>query len=103
MWAFKEGDLLTIQPKKRISAVLAEWYNRTMQARIEEYAPQTCILDFSQVDILNEAGIDVIRNVLHTMEERNGKLLICGLQEQPLKVFLESEVSEKIEIAEKSK
>ena len=48
------------------------------------------------------AGIDVIRNVLHTMEERNGKLLICGLHEQPLKVFLESEVSEKIEIAEKS-
>ena len=102
MWAFKEGDLLTIQPKKRISAVLAEWYTKTMRARIEEYAPQTCILDFSQVDILNKAGIDVIRNVLHTMEERNGKLLICGLQEQPLKVFLESEVSEKIEIAEKS-
>ena len=34
------------------------------------------------------------------MEERNGKLRVCGLDESLLNAFMESEISKKVEVFE---
>lgn len=97
-----ETKEMTLQLPHRINQFLLEWFIARMKEWIEEHAPEVCTLDFSRCTIASdEIGMNIIATILHEMEERNGKLRVCGLDESLLNVFMESEISKKVEAFEK--
>lgn len=78
----------------------AKNYITTIESKIEAYNPSICILNFSEVTFMDSSGIAVVINAMHAMERLNGKLLVCGLQNQPMKVFVESGVNKLVEVKE---
>ena len=63
--------------------------------------PKVCILDFSDVTFMDSSGIAVVINAMRFVTRLNGKLIVCGLREQPLKVFQTSGINKLVEIKEK--
>ena len=96
-----ETKEMTLQPAQRINQFLMSWFIDRMKERIEEHAPKVCTLDFSRCSTASdEIGMNIIATILHEMEERNGKLRVCGLDESLLNAFMASEISKKVEVFE---
>ena len=59
-----------------------------------------CILDFQDVTFMDSSGIAVVINALRNMTRIEGKLMMSGLRDQPLKVFRTSGIDKLVEIKE---
>jgi len=69
-------------------------------AKLEAYNPTCCILDFHKVSFMDSSGIAVVINALRYMTRLEGKVLLDGLNPQPLKVFRTSGIDKLVEIKE---
>lgn len=98
--SFLDNGKLTIVLTGEIDHHCAKEYIRAIEGKIEAYRPHTCFLDFADVSFMDSSGIAVVINSLRTMSQINGKLLLTGLRDQPLKVFRTSGIDKLVKIEE---
>ena len=100
--SFLQDGKLTIVLSGEIDHHCAKEYITTINAKIEAYVPNTCILDFAEVSFMDSSGIAVIINALRSIRKIEGELYVCSLREQPTKVFFTSGMDKLVNIMEVS-
>lgn len=98
--SFLQDRQLTVVLSGEIDHHCAKNYISAISGKIEAYSPQLCILDFQEVTFMDSSGIAVVINALRTITRMEGKLILSGLNQQPLKVFRTSGVDKLVEIKE---
>ena len=98
--SFLENGQLTVALTGEIDHPCARHYIQAIAAKIEAYAPDICILDFSEVSFVDSSGIAVVINALRAMAQIEGKLMLSGISSQPMKVFRASGIDKLVEIKE---
>lgn len=98
--SFLQDGQLTIALTGEIDHHCAKDYIQTITTKIEAYTPSVCVLDFQDVQFMDSSGIAVVINALRNMSKMDGKLLVSGMREQPMKVFRASGVDKLVEIKE---
>lgn len=98
--SFLQDGKLTVALTGEIDHHCAKNYINSISAKIEAYTPQICILDFQEVTFMDSSGIAVVINALRNMTRIKGQLLLCGLAEQPMKVFKASGIDKLVDIKE---
>ena len=73
---------------------------RSIQAKLEVYTPNECILDFRDVTFMDSSGIAVVINAMRAMTRMEGTLKLSGIREQPMKVFRASGIDKLVQIKE---
>lgn len=96
----QEGQL-TIALTGEIDHHSAKEFIHAIAAKIETYNPGVCVLDFTDVSFMDSSGIAVVINTMRTVARRNGRLIVSGLQSQPMKVFKASGIDKIVENKEK--
>lgn len=94
-----DGEL-TIALTGEIDHHCAKGYIQNVIGKIEAYTPRVCILDFQDVTFMDSSGIAVVINALRNMTKINGRLVLSGLKDQPMKVFRASGIDKLVEIKE---
>lgn len=98
--SYLENGHLTVVLRGEIDHHCAKDYIQAIAAKIEAYTPKVCVLDFQEVSFMDSSGIAVVINALRSMSRLEGKLALCGLGQQPLKVFRTSGIDKLVEIRE---
>ena len=98
--SFLENNRLTIALTGEIDHHCAKEYIQSITAKLEAYTPQICILDFQEVTFMDSSGIAVVINALRAMAQMEGKLLLSGIRDQPMRVFRASGIDKLVEIRE---
>jgi len=98
--SYLQDGQLTIALTGEIDHHCAKELITTITAKVEAYTPQTCILDFQDVSFMDSSGIAVVINTLRSINRLEAKLMLTGLNRQPLKVFRTSGIDKLIEIKE---
>ena len=98
--SFLQDGRLTVALTGEIDHHCAKSYIQSIEAKIEAYIPQVCVLDFQEVSFMDSSGIAVVINALRSMARIEGQLLLTGLSEQPMKVFRASGIDQLVEIKE---
>ena len=98
--SFLQDGQLTVVLTGEIDHHCAKNYINSISAKIEAYTPQICILDFQEVTFMDSSGIAVVINALRNMSRIEGKLVLAGLNDQPMKVFRTSGLEKLVEIKE---
>ncbi len=98
--SYLQDGQLTVELTGEIDHHCAKQYIQSISSKIEAYTPQICILDFEQVSFMDSSGIAVVINALRYLNQINGKLILSGIRDQPLKVFRASGIENLVEIKE---
>lgn len=98
--SFLENGRLTVALSGEIDHHCAKHYIQAIAAKIEAYTPNICILDFEDVTFVDSSGIAVVINALRSMTQIEGKLLLTGISQQPMRVFRASGIDKLVEIKE---
>lgn len=98
--SFLQDGQLTVALTGEIDHHCAKNYINGISAKIEAYTPLVCVLDFQEVSFMDSSGIAVVINALRSMSRIDGRLVLSGLSDQPLKVFKASGIDKIIEIEE---
>lgn len=98
--SFLQGGNLTVALTGEIDHHCAKQYIQAISAKIEAYTPVICILDFSEVTFIDSSGVAVVINALRDLKKIDGRLLLTGIADQPMKVFRASGIDKLIEIRE---
>ena len=98
--SFLQDGKLTVVLTGEIDHHCAKSYIQGITAKIEAYTPTTCVLDFQEVSFVDSSGIAVVINALRSMTQIEGKLILTGMGEQPMKVFRTSGIDKLVEIKE---
>lgn len=98
--SYLQEGTLTVALTGEIDHHCAKSYINAITAKIEAYNPKKCVLDFQEVTFMDSSGIAVAINALRCMSRFQGKLVLTGLNSQPLKVFRASGIDKLIEIKE---
>lgn len=98
--SYLQNGSLTVVLTGEIDHQCARGYIDAIAAKIEVYTPNECILDFQQVSFMDSSGIAVMINALRNMTRVNGKLVVTGLGDQPMRVFRASGIDKLIETKE---
>lgn len=98
--SFLQDGQLTIALTGEIDHHCAKTYIETIISKIEAYTPKVCILDFQEVTFMDSSGIAVVINALRNMTRIEGKLILSGLNDQPMKVFRTSGIDKLVEVKE---
>ena len=98
--SYLESGRLTVALTGEIDHHRAKGYIQAIAGKIEAYNPNICILDFSDVTFMDSSGIAVVINALRYMTQIEGKLLLSGIQDQPMRVFRASGIDKLVEIRE---
>ena len=98
--SYLQSGCLTIALTGEIDHHCAKAYIDKIAAKIEAYTPSECILDFSEVTFMDSSGIAVVINAMRRMTQIEGKLVLAGLGEQPLRVFHASGIDKLVHIKE---
>ena len=99
--SYLQDGLLTVELTGEIDHHCAKNYISAITSKIEAYNPQICVLDFQEVSFMDSSGIAVVINALRSVARIQGKLILAGLQAQPMKVFRASGIDKLVEIKEK--
>ena len=99
--SFLQDGLLTVELTGEIDHHCAKGYINAITAKIEAYTPHTCVLDFRDVTFMDSSGIAVAINALRCLNRMQGKLVLEGINPQPMKVFQTSGIDKLIEIKER--
>ena len=99
--SFLQDGQLTVALTGEIDHHRAKGYIQEIVAKIEAYNPSICVLDFQEVTFVDSSGIAVVINALREMNRMDGKLILSGLLEQPMKVFSASGINKLVEIKER--
>ncbi len=98
--SFLQDGQLTVALTGEIDHHCAKTYIQAITAKIEAYTPKICILDFQEVTFMDSSGIAVVINALRNMTRIEGRLVLIGLNNQPMKVFRTSGIDKLVEIKE---
>ena len=98
--SYLQDRQLTVFLNGEIDHHCAKKYIQVIASKIEAYTPQTCILDFREVTFVDSSGIAVVINALRSMAQIEGKLMLTGICEQPMRVFRASGIDKLVEIKE---
>ena len=98
--SYLQDGHLTIALTGEIDHHCARGYIRSIATKIEAYTPSTCVLDFKDVSFVDSSGIAVVINALRSMTQIEGKLILSGIGEQPMKVFRASGLDKLVQIKE---
>ncbi len=98
--SYLENGRLTVELTGEIDHHCARAYIQSITGKIEAYTPDICILDFQNVTFVDSSGIAVVINALRNMSQIEGKLLLTGICEQPMRVFRASGIDKLVEIKE---
>ena len=98
--SFQEGSMLTVALTGEIDHHCAKGYIKAIAAKIEAYTPEICVLDFADVAFVDSSGIAVVINALRCMTQIEGRLLLSGIGNQPMRVFRASGIDKLVEIRE---
>lgn len=98
--SFLQDGKLTVALTGEIDHHCAKNYINSISAKIEAYTPQICVLDFQEVTFMDSSGIAVVINAMRNMSRINGSIYLCGLKDQPMKVFRASGIDKLVEIKE---
>ena len=98
--SFLDNGCLTVALTGEIDHHCAKNYIGAIAGKIEAYTPEICILDFRDVSFVDSSGIAVVINALRSMSQIEGKLMLEGIREQPMKVFRASGIDKLVEIKE---
>ena len=98
--SFLENGRLTIALTGEIDHHCATAYIQAIAAKIEAYTPDVCVLDFQDVSFVDSSGIAVVINALRSMTQIEGRLLLTGIAQQPMRVFRASGIDKLVEIRE---
>ena len=98
--SYLENGRLTVALTGEIDHHCAKQYIHAISGKIEAYTPEVCILDFSEVTFTDSSGIAVVINALRCMNGIDGRLLLTGIQDQPMRVFRASGIDKLVEIRE---
>lgn len=100
--SYLQDGLLTVALTGEIDHHCAKKYIDAIIGKIEAYMPRVCILDFREVTFMDSSGIAVVINTLRNMTRLEGKLVLTGIREQPMKVFRTSGIDKLVEIKEEA-
>ena len=98
--SFLENGRLTVALTGEIDHHCAKTYIQAIAGKIEAYTPDVCILDFQDVTFVDSSGIAVVINALRSMSQIEGKLMLTGIANQPMRVFRASGIDKLVEIKE---
>lgn len=98
--SFLQDGTLTVALTGEIDHHCAKSYIQSIESKIEAYMPRVCVLDFQDVSFTDSSGVAVVINALRAMTRIEGKLMLSGLAEQPLKVFRAAGIDKLVEIRE---
>ena len=98
--SFLQSGQLTVALSGEIDHHCAKGYIHAIAAKIEAYTPEICVLDFSDVSFVDSSGIAVVINALRAMTQIEGRLLLSGIGNQPMRVFRASGIDKLVEIRE---
>ena len=98
--SFLENGKLTVALTGEIDHHCAKHYIQAISGKIEAYTPDVCILDFQEVTFVDSSGIAVVINALRAMTQIEGKLMLAGINQQPMRVFQASGIDKLVEIKE---
>lgn len=98
--SFLENGKLTVALDGEIDHHRAKDYIQAIAGKIEAYTPDICILDFSDVSFVDSSGIAVVINALRNMSQIEGRLVLAGIKEQPMRVFRASGIDKLVEMKE---
>ena len=98
--SYLENGRLIIALTGEIDHHRAKSYIERIAAKIDAYAPEECILDFSEVSFVDSSGIAVVINSMRRMAQIEGRLLLTGIAEQPMRVFRTSGIDKLVQIKE---
>ena len=98
--SYLQDNSLTVILTGEIDHHCARGYIQAICSKIEAYTPRLCILDFSEVSFVDSSGIAVVINALRNMTQIEGKLLLAGIGNQPMRVFRASGIDKLVEIKE---
>ena len=98
--SFLQDGRLTVALTGELDHHRAKDYIQCIAGKIEAYNPNICILDFQDVTFMDSSGIAVVINALRCMARIEGKLLLTGINRQPMKVFRASGIDKLVEVKE---
>ena len=98
--SFLENGRLTVALTGEIDHHCAKNYILAIAGKIEAYTPDVCVLDFQDVTFVDSSGIAVVINALRNMAQIEGKLILTGMCDQPMRVFRASGIDKLVEIKE---
>ena len=98
--SFLENGKLTVALTGEIDHHCAKGCIQAIAGKIEAYAPDFCVLDFSEVCFMDSSGIAVVINALRLMNQIEGRLSLVGIGNQPMRVFRASGIDKLVEIKE---
>ena len=98
--SFLDDGRLTVALTGEIDHHCAKHYIQSIAGKIEAYTPEVCVLDFQDVSFVDSSGIAVVINALRAMAQIDGKLILTGICEQPMRVFQASGIDKIVEIKE---
>ena len=101
--SYLQEGTLTIVLTGEIDHHSAKQYMQSISSKIEAYSPKICVLDYSEVSFMDSSGIAIVINALRNMKKIDGKLILSGLNQQPIKVFHASGVEKLVNIKEEIK
>jgi anti-anti-sigma factor len=82
----KDGDRLTIFLQGHLDTVTAPSFEARILALIEEGAERV-IVDCSEVDYVNSAGLKSFLLAAKRLDAKQGKFVICGLKPNVMMIF----------------
>ena len=98
--SFLENGRLTVALTGEIDHHCAKNYIQAIAGKIEASTPDVCVLDFQDVSFVDSSGIAVVINALRNMAQIEGKLILTGICDQPMRVFRASGIDKLVEIKE---
>jgi len=98
--SYLHDGILTIALTGEIDHHCARSYIEKIISKIEAYTPDQCVLDFSEVSFMDSSGIAVVINSMRRMAQIEGTLSLCGISEQPMRVFRASGIDKLVQIKE---
>ena len=98
--SYLQDGHLTVALTGEIDHHCAKAYIQSIAAKIEAYTPSVCVLDFKEVSFVDSSGIAVVINALRSMVQIEGRLVLSGIREQPMKVFRASGLDKLVQIKE---
>lgn len=98
--SYLQDGCLTVALTGEIDHQCAKKYIDAIASKIEVYTPRECVLDFEMVSFMDSSGIAVVINALRNMSALGGKLTVCGLGIQPMRVYRASGIDKLVAMKE---
>ena len=85
--SYLQNNRMTVALTGEIDHHEAQRAMKIIADKIDAYAPHRCTLDFRDVAFMDSSGIAIVIMCVRRMRELGGKLILCNIQPQPMRVF----------------